>query len=85
MPAFRPPRTPVAKAWVNIGSDPSSAQVFIDNALAGKTPLKIDIPLGKHEIRMSLPDYEVWEAQIDLDKPDDVVPLSVKLVPAGGG
>jgi len=80
-----PLEAPVAKAWVNIESDPSGARVFIDNALAGKTPLKIDIPLGKHEIRMSLPDYEVWEAQIDLDKPDDVVPLSVKLVPAGGG
>lgn len=80
-----PVEAPVVKTWVHFESDPSGAQVFVDNVLAGRTPLKLDVSLGKHEVRMSLPDYEEWEAQIELDQPDDVVPLSVKLVPAARG
>lgn len=83
--AQAPVQTPAVKAWVNAESDPSGAQIFVDNALKGMTPMRLDIPLGKHEIRMSLPGYEEWEAQIQLDKPGDVVPLSIALVPVSGG
>lgn len=76
-------QAPVEKALLNLGSDPQGAQVFIDNSLEGTTPLSLEVPLGKHEIRMSLPDFNAWEAQIDLDKTGEV-PLFVRLEPAEG-
>jgi len=77
-------QAPVLTARVKMESVPEGAQVFIDNTLMGKTPIQLDIALGKHEVRMSLPEYHEWEAQIDLDKQADV-PLTVNLEPANGG
>ena len=76
-------QAPVEKASLTVESDPEGAQVFIDNSLAGKTPLSLEVPLGKHEVRMSLPDYNEWEAQLQLDKTGEV-PLSVHLEPVSG-
>lgn len=77
-------QAPVESALVKVESDPAGAQVFIDNSLMGKTPLELKVPLGKHEVRMSLPDYNEWEAQLQLDNTADV-PLSVTLEPVNGG
>lgn len=76
-------QAPLEKASLKVESDPEGAQVFIDNTLAGKTPLNLEVPLGKHEVRMSLPDYNEWEAQIQLDETGEV-PLSVHLEPVEG-
>ncbi len=76
-------QAPVEKASLKVESDPEGAQVFIDNTLAGTTPLSLEVALGKHEVRMSLPDYNEWEAQIELDETGEV-PLSVHLEPVNG-
>ncbi|MGC9323813.1 MAG: serine/threonine protein kinase [Desulfomonilia bacterium] len=68
------------KATLKVDSSPIGAQVYIDSSLAGKTPLSVEVPIGKHEVRLSLPDYYEWEAQLDLDKPEDI-PLAIRLIP----
>ncbi len=67
---------------LNVESIPVGAQIFIDGSFKGKTPLKLDVPLGKHEVRLSLPEYYEWEAQITLEEKGEI-PLSVRLVPSG--
>jgi len=72
----------VRSAYLNIESFPVGAQVFIDNMFKGKTPLKIGLPMGKHEVRLTMPDYHDWEAQVEL-KEQGETPLSVRLSPSG--
>ncbi len=65
-------------ATVQISSEPLGAQVYVDNVLKGQTPLDIDLPLGKYELRLNLPEHLEWEAQIDLDAPGRT-PLHIPL------
>ena len=67
-------------AVLQIDSTPDGAQVFMNNLFKGKTPLILKLPLGKYEIRMSLPEYYEWEAELNLDK-EEKTPLDVELVP----
>ncbi|MCK5323349.1 MAG: serine/threonine protein kinase [Desulfobulbaceae bacterium] len=61
-------------AVLQIDSTPNGAQVFMNNLFKGKTPLILKLPLGKYEIRMSLPEYYEWEAELNLDK-EEKTPL----------
>jgi serine/threonine protein kinase len=67
-------------AMLNVTSDPPEAQVFLDGSFKGKTPLKLNLPLGKYEMRLSRSDHHDWDAQIRLDEEKET-PLFVKLVP----
>lgn len=75
-----PPKPPAETARLVIESDPSDAAVFVNGALKGRTPLTLELPLGKQEVRMQLPEYYDWEAQIDLDRAEET-PIFVKLNP----
>jgi eukaryotic-like serine/threonine-protein kinase len=55
----KPPET--GKASLNVQSTPPAAQVFVDGTLKGATPLKVDVPLGKHRVRITLAGYRHWE------------------------
>jgi serine/threonine protein kinase len=68
------------KAVLKIESSPTGAQVFIDGAFQGKAPLDVKLPMGKHEVRLNLPDHYEWEAQLQLQKEGDT-PLYVRLIP----
>jgi serine/threonine protein kinase len=70
---------PQPEAALNVISDPSGAQIFIDNNPKGITPANLLLPVGKYEVKISLPDYGEWKAQVQLT--EQGVPLHVKLVP----
>jgi serine/threonine protein kinase len=65
---------------LNVESDPTGANVFVNGSLKGRTPLKVDLPLGKYEVRLSRQNHFEWEAQIQLDERNET-PLYVRLVP----
>jgi peroxiredoxin len=67
-------------ARLKVDSVPVGAQVFVEGSFKGKTPLKLELSLGKYELRISLPDYYEWEAQLELDQEAEV-PLFVQLMP----
>ena len=67
-------------AMLNVTSDPPEAQIFLDGSFKGKTPLKLNLPLGKYEMRLSHSNHHDWDAQIRLDEEKEM-PLFVKLVP----
>ncbi len=70
-----PPLVTVLK----VDSDPAGANVFLNGSLRGRTPVSLDLPLGKYEIRLSHQNYHEWEAQLQLDEEGEV-PLYVRLI-----
>ena len=64
---------------LKVESDPAGANVFLNGSLRGHTPLNLDLPLGKYEIRLSHQNYHEWEAQLQLDEEGEV-PLYVRLI-----
>ena len=67
-------------AYLQLESLPMGAEVFMDGLPKGKTPLKLRLPLGQYEVRISMKDHYDWEAQLELDKKDKA-PVFIKLVP----
>ncbi|HVN72377.1 MAG TPA: serine/threonine-protein kinase [Desulfomonilia bacterium] len=72
------PEVPMGSLMVE--STPQGAQLFVDGGFKGKTPLSLKVPLGGHEVRLSMPAYYEWEAQVQVDKQSNQ-PLKVELVP----
>ena len=66
-------------AILMVTSSPSGAQVFLDDSFKGNTPINLEIPIGKYEVRVSLPDYFGWEAQLQISEPGET-PLHVRLI-----
>lgn len=64
---------------LQVKSDPTAAQIFINGKFRGLTPASLDLPFGKYEVRLSLTGYYEWEAQLELDKAG-TPPLFVRLV-----
>jgi eukaryotic-like serine/threonine-protein kinase len=65
-------------AKVSVGSTPPGAEVAVDGAPIGSTPIAMELPLGKHAIRLSLPGYEPWDDTIQLDAVKEY-PLQINL------
>jgi serine/threonine protein kinase len=79
LPTGRGAKKP-ADATLMVTSSPSGAQVFLDDSFKGNTPINVEIPIGKYEVRVSLPDYHEWEAQLQISEPGET-PLNVRLIP----
>ncbi len=71
----------VRSAFFKVESTPIGAQVFVDGMFRGKTPVKVRLLLGKHEVRLTLPNYHDWEAQVQLNNEEGETPLLVQLIP----
>ncbi len=66
---------------LQVQSQPNGAQVYVNGMLIGETPLAWELPLGKHEVRLALPDYYEWDAQIELTAEHKTLPIIYRLVP----
>ncbi len=73
-----PEEPPATLAILKVETEPEGARLFLDGKLIGATPLDVEVPLGKHELRLTKRDYYDWAAQIDLVEPGPT-PLFVKL------
>jgi serine/threonine protein kinase len=74
--------SPAATASLKVESTPPGARLFIDGTFRGETPSRWNLPPGKHEVRLTLPEHFDWEAGVQL-KEEAETPLSVQLVPFG--
>ena len=70
---------PAKSASLKVDSIPNGAQVFVDGNFKGQTPTRLDLPVGKHEVRLTLPDYHDWEAQVQLNEEGET-PLFIRLI-----
>ncbi|MCB2147138.1 MAG: protein kinase [Deltaproteobacteria bacterium] len=70
---------PVPSSILNVTSTPEGAQVFVDSIFKGTTPVDIPMIPGRYEVRLNLPDYYEWEAQLQIDEKNPT-PLNVRLI-----
>jgi hypothetical protein len=68
-------------ATLQISSHPNGAQVYVDGMLSGKTPLDMELTLGKHEVRLALRAHYDWKAQIELTETNQSIPIYFRLLP----
>ncbi|WP_319410057.1 serine/threonine-protein kinase [uncultured Desulfosarcina sp.] len=73
------PAVPVPSSILNVTSTPEGAQVFVDSIFKGITPVDIPMVPGRYEVRLNLPDYYEWEAQLQIDEKNPT-PLNVRLI-----
>jgi hypothetical protein len=66
---------------LQVQSRPNGAQVYVNGMKIGETPLAWELPLGKHEVRLALPDYYDWQAQIELTEGHKTLPIFFRLLP----
>ncbi|NLI80247.1 MAG: PEGA domain-containing protein [Deltaproteobacteria bacterium] len=65
-------------ARLKLQSTPPGAEVFVNGVGEGKTPLGLELPLGKHSVRMQLAGYEPWEEAVLLTEAREY-PLSAEM------
>lgn len=66
-PVFResePEPEEAGLAAITITSEPSNASVEIDGVFYGNAGGAFEIPEGLHQIRVSLPGYEIWDKKV---------------------
>jgi hypothetical protein len=68
-------------SMLKVQSQPNGAQLYVNGMLIGETPLAWELPLGKHEVRLALPDYYDWEAQVNLTERNQLLPIFLRLIP----
>jgi len=71
---------PAALPGLKVESTPKGAQVYINGLLKGNAPIILELPMGTHQVKLSLSGYLDWEAQIEL-KEEGETPLHVQLKP----
>ena len=64
---------------LGVDSNPVGAQALVNGGFREPAPLQIELPAGKHEVRLTLPDYLAWEAQVEITQGE--TPLGVQLRP----
>lgn len=72
---------PVMTSLLTIESKPADAEVFVDGHSRGKTPARLKLSAGRHEVRMTLLRHHDWKALVQVAE-DRELPLSVRLHPA---
>lgn len=64
----QPKPSPTPKTYrLSITTDPEDAEVFLDNKLAGRTPLELDKPSGSYSVRIRKAGYGIAEDTVVLD------------------
>jgi hypothetical protein len=56
-----------AKVLIDVASEPSGAEIYVDGVFAGSTPSKLSVKVGEHSIRVTRPGFKDWERRILVD------------------
>jgi len=67
MVPLTPGPTPNTNGQITVRSSPSGANIYLDNAYRGLTPLTlVDIPQGSHAIILKLNGYQDWQSSVNV-------------------
>ena len=69
------------QAVLMLGSTPAGAEVYVDETSRGMAPIRLELALGSHLFRMTLPGYYEWEEQIELSESKEYPLISPQLKP----
>lgn len=65
---------------VNVDSDPSGAEIYVDGAFVGDTPSVLHLSAGAHEVEIKAANKSTWKRELDVLK-DSQVTLHATLGP----
>ena len=73
-------------AWaeVTLVSLPAGADVRLDGDPEGRTPLRVRMMPGSHELKISAEGYKTWERDLEVPSNDPIVLDDIRLLPADG-
>lgn len=74
----------IQSQWVIYNSDPSGADLYIDEEFKGKTPLTIEQTLGKHSYRINLLNHHAYAGNLQLEELDGRKEINAILKPNFG-
>jgi hypothetical protein len=66
------------KGTVKFSSEPSGAEIYVDDSFVGNTPAALKLVRGTHKIRIAKKDYKDWEKVIKI-LPDSEISLNISL------
>jgi serine/threonine protein kinase len=69
------------QAVLMLESTPAGAEVYVDETSRGMAPIRLELALGSHLFRMTLPGYYEWEEQIELSESKEYPLISPQLKP----
>lgn len=58
---------PASKAAVQVDSEPSGAEIFVDGSYVGSAPSKLILSVGDHAIKITRLGYLDWERKITVE------------------
>jgi hypothetical protein len=62
-----PGPTPYINGQITVRSSPSGANIYLDNAYRGLTPLTlVDIPQGSHTLILKMNGYQNWQSSVNV-------------------
>jgi hypothetical protein len=62
-----PGPTPHTNGQITVRSSPSGANIYLDNAYRGITPLTlVEIPQGSHTVSLKLNGYQEWQSSVNV-------------------
>jgi hypothetical protein len=66
-PAQTAAAIPSAAANIEITSEPSGSEIYVDGVFNSSTPAKLSLAIGEHLVRVSRPGFKNWERKIVVD------------------
>jgi hypothetical protein len=87
-PALPPPAAlAVQLATLELSSDPTGADIYVDGGFVGKTPSSITVSPGEHTITMSRQNFRTWQRKLQVSEGKRRIAgyLEQKIVTLGSG
>jgi hypothetical protein len=78
-PATAAPAAPAEPVTLECLSDPTGADVLIDDEFRGTTPSILKLPPGKHHLEFQLSGYKVYSRDLDLKSGMGIQPIRASL------
>ena len=61
----------VETALLEVVSRPSGARVLLDGRLVGNTPMRLDVPIGRYQVRIEVDGYQAWSKTVAVTDDDE--------------
>ena len=61
----------VETALLEVESRPPGARVLLDGSLVGNTPMRLNVPIGRYQVRIEIDGYQAWSKTVAVTDADD--------------
>lgn len=66
------PKPEITKVPVQITSEPTGAEIYVDGEFVGSTPSKVRVGVGRHTIQVKKSGFKTWERSLTVEADSDL-------------